>query len=171
MKHTRITGRQYIAFLVTGCIVLFLLFFSIKTEKTLVIKHQVTKEIYREVPVQQGDSLTFNWMHSFEHIPWNEYFILGNDNRLVLRKFEVAGFGAGIPENEGTVSIEDGMVVMSNIDRVFDDIHWINSQTALIAITCNGTVIARGSDLPQGEPLILNIKGNISLCPRFHSKQ
>ncbi|AEV28037.1 hypothetical protein SpiGrapes_0173 [Sphaerochaeta pleomorpha str. Grapes] len=171
MKRIRITGRQYIAFLVIGFILLFFLFFSFKTEKTLTIQHQDTKTTYLEIKVQEGDSLTFYWMHSFEHIPWNEYYVLGKDNRLVLQKFEVAGFGAGIPENEGTVSVENGMVVMSDLNTVFNDIHWIHSQTALIAIMLKGTVIARGTDLPHREPLILKMKGSISLCPRFHSKQ
>jgi hypothetical protein len=171
MKGPNPTGRHFLAFLVIFSILLFFLFFSPMNCKTLTIQHQITGKTYSKTVVQEGDRITFEWIHSFEHIPWNEYYVVGKDNCLVLQKFEVAGFGAGIPENKGTVSVENGMIVMSYLNEAFEDIHWINSQSALVGITLNGTILIKGSDLPAGEPLILKIKGNISLCQRFRSKQ
>jgi hypothetical protein len=170
MKRPMAKGRHKIAFLVVACLLLFFVFFSIRKKQILTIRHQVTGEVYATVLTHEGDTLQFKWIHSFEHIPWNEYYAIEKDNRLSLKKFEVAGFGAGIPENEGTVSIENGMVVMKDLDSVFDDIHWINSHTALVSIALNGQILAKGSSLPQSEPIILTIKGTISICPRFPLK-
>jgi hypothetical protein len=170
MKRPMTKGRHRIAFLVVACLLLFFVFFTIQKKQTLTIRHQITGEVYVTVFTHEGETLQFKWIHSFEHIPWNEYYTIGKDNRLFLDKFEVAGFGAGIPENEGTVSIENGMVVMKDLDSVFDDIHWINSQTALVSIALDNQILTRGSSLPQSEPIILTIKGTISICPRFPLK-
>ena len=43
-------------------------------KKILVIEELETGNVYREIPVKTGDELSFQWEHSFEHIPWYEYY-------------------------------------------------------------------------------------------------
>lgn len=118
--------------------------------------------------VQSGDSLNYKWIHSFEHIPWIEEYKILDDNSLQLYEIKVAGFGAGIPENEGKVEIRDGMVVMSDLDQNFEEINWINSNTALSYISINDDEIIKGSELPHHERLKLVVKEILSIWPRFH---
>jgi hypothetical protein len=114
-----------------------------------------------EMPVKAGDVIIYHWIHSFEHIPWKEYFRVEKDGSLALYRIEVAGFGAGIPENKGEVTIEDGMVVMQNFEERFESIHWIHSQTALSFISVNDEVIINGFDLPHHQPLHLEVKARV----------
>ena len=68
-----------------------------------------TKEIYVEVPAKEGDQLFFGWIHSWEKIPWHEYYHIDASHDLILDTIAFPAFGAGIPENKGTkVWIKDG---------------------------------------------------------------
>jgi hypothetical protein len=144
------------------------IFFKIGYTKVLTVSHQETKEIYVKTRVQSGDDLNYKWIHSFEHIPWIEEYKILDNNSLQLYEIKVAGFGAGIPENEGKVEIKDGMVVMSELDQNFEEINWINSNTALDYISLNDYEIIKGSELPHHEPLKLVVKEILSIWPRFH---
>lgn len=125
----------------------------------LYIIDQESDDVYFSMPINVGDKLEFNWIHSFEHIPWNEYYQIKSDKSLELYLIEVAGFGAGIPENKGTVTIKNGMITMSELSENFDNISWIHSQTALSSIKINGQIIILGESLPHHKPLRLIIKG------------
>lgn len=70
-------------------------------KKILVIEELETGNVYREIPVKTGDELSFQWEHSFEHIPWYEYYEIQKDGSFILHTIAVAGFGAGIPAGDG----------------------------------------------------------------------
>ncbi|MBN2286393.1 MAG: DUF1850 domain-containing protein [Tissierellales bacterium] len=154
-------------FLMMLLIVAFIFFFEVGIVKWLILSHQETGEIYLKTRVETNDTLQYYWIHSFEHIPWTEDFEVLDSNGFKLREIAVAGFGAGIPENKGIVSVEDGMVVMREINEYFEDINWINSHTALKYIGLNHQEIIRGSDLPHHEPLKLMIEERFSIWIRF----
>lgn len=145
----------------------FGIFFKIGGQKVLIISHQETNEIYLKVDVEAGSTLTYKWIHSFEHIPWTEDFEILENNHLMLHEITVAGFGAGIPENKGKVSIENGIIFMRDIEEDFDGIHWINSNTALDYIALNNDELIKGSDLPHHEPLNLIVKERLAIWQRF----
>ena len=71
--------------------------FARQQKKILVIEELETGNVYREIPVKTGDELSFQWEHSFEHIPWYEYYEIQKDGSFILHTIAVAGFGAGIP--------------------------------------------------------------------------
>ncbi len=139
---------------------IFLFFFSknLFADKLLKIKNQKNDVIYLEMSVKTGDRLTYKWIHSFEHIPWFEEYEILEDNTLLLHNIKVAGFGAGIPENIGKVSVgKDGFVKMEKIEKIFEKIMWINSNTALSYIAVNNKIIIKGINLPHHVPLKLEI--------------
>lgn len=143
------------------CLILLLLFIN-HYAKVLVISHQETGEIYAVSKIRSGDKLTYEWIHSFEHIPWYEDYYVADTGALQLKEIRVAGFGAGIPEDKGTMSVENGMVYMRDLDDVFDHIQWLNSHTALQYIAINDVILIKGSEMPHHEPLKLEIKGRIT---------
>lgn len=145
-----------------GIIILVLFIWNHQT-LTLVISHQETGEVYFEMPVNEGDLLTYEWIHSFEHIPWFEDFRIKGASNLLLQEIRVAGFGAGIPENKGHVSVKDGMVLMTEIDEFYDHIQWLNSHTALQYIAINNSEIIRGTQMPHHEPIELKIERRFQL--------
>lgn len=111
------------------------------------------------VPAAPGDALEFEWIHSVEHFPWFENFDVAADGSLFLRETRIGGFGAGVPYERGTsVRIEDGFIIYSGIDETYSSYRWINSTTAVAAISLNGKLVAHGSDLPHHEALELRIR-------------
>lgn len=124
----------------------------------LVITVQADGRELLAVPAAPGDTLEFEWIHSVEHFPWFERFDIAGDGSLVLRDMRVAGFGAGVPFERGTSErIENGYIVYGGIDETYPSYRWINSATAVAAISLNGNVVSRGSDLPHHEALELRI--------------
>ena len=123
---------------------------ELSAETVLRIYDHETKEIYVEVPAKEGDQLFFGWIHSWEKIPWHEYYHIDASHDLILDTIAFPAFGAGIPENKGTkVWIKDGMIYMGNINQVFHEFTWINSHFATRDIKLNGQLIARGETLPE----------------------
>lgn len=117
--------------------------------------------------VRVHDVVVFNWIHSFEHIPWREEYTIEADGSFLLHTIEVAGFGAGIPANKGTVSVEDGMVVMRSIEERFEHFTWLHSQTALPSITIEGSTFINGVDVEHHLPVALQVKGTENLWQRY----
>jgi hypothetical protein len=118
-----------------------------------------TGELYVEVPAGPGDRLFFGWIHSWEHIPWNEYYHIEARDCLVLDSIAFPAFGAGIPENKGTrCYIRDGMIHMEGIEQKFKELVWLNSHSAVQEILLDGRHVTRGSELPHHARLRLVIE-------------
>ena len=116
-------------------------------------------EIYVEVPAKEGYKLFFGWVHSWEKIPWHEYYHISQDNSLVLDTISFPAFGAGIPENKGKVCrIENGLIYMDEIGQVFHEFNWINSHFATREIILNGQLISKGDRLPEHTRLRLVVE-------------
>ena len=98
-----------------------------RQKKILVVEELETGKIYAELPVETGEEVSFQWEHSFEHIPWYEYYEIQEDGSFLLNTIAVAGFGAGIPaEMDCTYRYEDGLIYMDDIGSVFPQFNWIN---------------------------------------------
>ncbi len=127
--------------------------------RQLVVENLMTGEIYAEASVKPGDTVVYRWTHSFEKIPWDEYYEILADGSFQLHTISVAGFGAGIPaEMDVSYRYEDGLVWMDGIESVFPRFNWINSNTALREIDVNGVLLLRGSDMPHHEKMVLYIR-------------
>jgi len=111
---------------------------------------QETEEVYAEAVIHTGDTVEFDWIHSFEHIPWNEYYSVQPDGSFILDTISVAGFGAGIPaEMDVDYRYEDGLIYMDNIGSTFERFNFFNSNTALDVIQINDHDFIRGEDMPH----------------------
>ncbi|GAB7140631.1 hypothetical protein RsTz2092_05810 [Deferribacterales bacterium RsTz2092] len=129
-----------------------------KTDCYLYISNWETDKVYIKEPIQIGDTLFFGWMHSLEHIPWNEYYHIDKHLSLVLDAITFPAFGAGIPEDRGNICyIKDGLIHMEQIDESFGEIVWLNSHYATRELKINGQTIATGSQLPEHTRLRLVI--------------
>lgn len=169
-KKKQIPASSYIQMLLFIAILIigFFTFFKIDTIKVLSIVEQDTNKEYFSTPVETSYTLTYGWVHSFEHIPWTEQYSILDNNKLLLKKITVAGFGAGIPNNKGKVTkTENGLIIMDEIDEEFDEINWIHSQTATDYIMLNNKVILNGEDLPQHRALNLRIEKRLKIWLRF----
>jgi hypothetical protein len=120
------------------------------SEFTLRVCDWKSGAVYAKVPAKAGSKLFFGWIHSLEKIPWNEYYHIAEDGRLVLDAITFPAFGAGIPENKGKVCyVENGLIHMEEIEQVFEELVWLNSHTATQEILLDGKYVTRGSDLPH----------------------
>ena len=131
-----------------------------------------TGEIYVQAPAKAGGKIFFGWVHSWEKIPWHEYYHIAENGDLILDTIAFPAFGAGIPENKGKkVRIEDGMIYMEDIGQVFHEFTWLNSHFAVRDIRLDGALIARGNTLPEHTRLNLRIitkKGRFGHGTRQH---
>lgn len=155
------------------CIVLTLvvgtvLFFPVFPDsRLLVLSEQGGGRILHTQKVRVGERVVFNWIHSFELIPWTEEYTIEADGSFLLHTITVAGFGAGIPADKGVTHTEDGMVVMGSIEERFDHFKWFHSQTALTSITIEGRIFINGADVEHHLPVELLVKGTKNLWQRF----
>lgn len=116
-------------------------------------------QVVLSVPIRPGDRLSLEIEHSFEHIPWFEYYTVTGDLQFNLDAIAVAGYGAGIPaEMDVPTHIgEDGMVWMEEINSVFPQFSWITSATYMKGLTLNGEEIFDFRSLPDAS----RIRGEI----------
>ena len=135
----------------------------------IIISEVETNKIFLKEEVKKNDILEYNWIHSFEKIPWNEKFEIISEDKLLLKEIVIEGFGAGIPENKGKLEIDKNKIKMKEINSIFDEIKWINSITALKTITLNGKVLTEGRKLPHHKKIKLEIKQG-GMCVRKNTK-
>lgn len=110
------------------------------------------------VPVKPGDQLCLEIEHSFEHIPWYEYYTVTEDLQFNLDAIAVAGYGAGIPaEMDVPTYVKDGLVWMVDINSVFPRFSWITSNKYMKTLTLNGDEIFDFRSLPDAS----RIRGEI----------
>lgn len=116
-------------------------------------------QVVLSVPIRPGDKLSLEIEHSFEHIPWFEYYTVTDDLQFNLDAIAVAGYGAGIPaEMDVPTHIdESGMVWMEEINSVFPQFSWITSATYMKGLTLNGEEIFDFRSLPDAS----RIRGEI----------
>jgi len=159
----RTKNRKSIAAAVVMISVMFafqVTFAAMQSGRVIGISHQMTGEIFMTVSAEPGDSLSFGWEHSFEHVVWNEYYTIQEDGAFHLDSIAVAGFGAGIPaEMDCDYRYENGLVYMEDIKgSVFPEFNWIHSHTQLKWIRLNDQELLTGEDLPQGAKINLCVK-------------
>lgn len=114
-------------------------------------------------PIEAGDMLSLEIEHSFEHIPWYEFYTVTDTLQFNLDAIAVAGYGAGIPaEMDVPTRIEDGLVWMEGINSLFPTLHWITSNKYMKVFTLNGTEIFDFRTLPDAsrvEAKIITTRG------------
>ncbi len=151
--------KNNVIFFLTLLLVLAGSWYYWASQTVLRIYNYHSGEIYVEVPAKGGDKLFFGWVHSWEKIPWNEYYSIDQDGNLVLDTISFPAFGAGIPENKGKVCrIENGLIYMDEIGQVFPEFDWINSHFATREIILNGQLISKGDMLPEHTRLRLVVE-------------
>ncbi|MBE7005226.1 MAG: DUF1850 domain-containing protein [Ruminococcaceae bacterium] len=118
------------------------------------------------VPIHVGDKLRLEIEHSFEHIPWYEFYTVREDGAFNLDAIAVAGYGAGIPaEMDVPTRVEDGLVWMENINSVFPYFSWITSATYMKGLTLNGEEVFDFRTLPDASRIrgeIITVRGNLT---------
>ncbi len=145
MKKNKLVGIIASLLIIVGAYVYYQ-----QAQTVLRIYDYKTGEIYVQVPAKAGDKLYFGWFHSWDKIPWDEYYHIEKDNTLVLDTIAIIAFAAGIPESKGkSVRIENGVIYMQEIGQVFERFTWLNSHFAVKDIKLNGQLIASGSTLPD----------------------
>ncbi|MCC5912324.1 MAG: DUF1850 domain-containing protein [Clostridiaceae bacterium] len=159
-KHIRTSSVVYeetfIRIAITAIALMILLvyyqYFHTATELRymLTIIEEKTTEDFVAIEVNVGDIVEFHWIHSVEHIPWIETFMIDDEGKFMLIETKFKGFGAGVPhEKEGKVKVEDGYVIMTELEERFEAYTWIHSHSATEKITLNGMNIVKAKDLPH----------------------
>lgn len=142
-----LVGAAAVLLTATGC--------SVPQGPVLVCKHQRSNQVYGTASLHPGSQITHSWVHSIEKSRWTDTFEYDGET-LMLVATEFSEYGAGMPLDEGDVTIEDGTVNIKNIDREFEAIQWIHSTRVDYRISVDGDDNAFDMDsLPDKEPLEL----------------
>jgi hypothetical protein len=69
----------------------------------------------------RGGVFELSHRHSVAKLPWVEQFRIGPGEEMVLHRMRYGAFGAGLPSGDegGTVSLEDGWIVIDGMHREF----------------------------------------------------
>ena len=117
-------------------------------------------------PIHAGDKLRLEIEHSFEHIPWYEYYTVREDDQFNLDAIAVAGYGAGIPaEMDVPTRVADGLVWMEQINSVFPYFTWITSATYMKGLQINGEEVFDFRSLPDASRIrgeIITVRGYLT---------
>lgn len=153
LNHLLSSRQSRVAALFAAAIALAAILLSAALSPVLVmqISYQKTGELILTRTVRPGDEVTVTLTHSFEHVPWNEYYLIQEDGSFLLKRIEVGGFGAGIPAEMDVPTYvgEDGLVHMDEINSVFPSFHWITSQVNMKELLLNGQPILEFSQIPH----------------------
>ncbi len=124
------------------------------TSYQFIIKEQRNTVEYTNAKVVPGDKIEVNWIHSVELTPWSELYEVSDQKQLTLIETRFQSFGAGVPyEHQGTVTMEDGYIVIKNLNQSMDHFKWIHSHHVNFEITLNGEKIIDTEDLPHHIPM------------------
>ena len=117
-------------------------------------------------PIHAGDKLRLEIEHSFEHIPWYEFYTVREDDQFNLDAIAVAGYGAGIPaEMDVPTHVEGGLVWMEEINSVFPQFSWITSATYMKGLQINGEEVFDFRSLPDASRIrgeIITVRGYLT---------
>lgn len=163
-KKQKFASSPTILFVLIFITIVFLVSSKVSTMKELQIINQKTNEKYFSTIIKESDVITYGWTHSLEHIPWTEEYVILKNSHLLLKKITIPAFGAGIPHNKGKVTkIENGTIIMDEINEEFNEISWIHSHSAMNYIKLNNNIIINGENLPHHETLKLKIEKRFRL--------
>lgn len=93
----------------------------------LCVSEQPCAKSYYCVPATVGTRATLSWIHSIEHQPWTETYVV-KGKMLVLEEITVKSYGAGVPSDPGGITtIEDGVIHVRQLHKEFAQVRWIHS--------------------------------------------
>jgi len=137
--------------------------FFVPAGKAFQLYDREREQVVFSVPIRAGDRLRLEIEHSFEHIPWYEYYTVTQDDRFNLDAIAVAGYGAGIPaEMDVPTRVEGGLVWMEDINSVFPQFSWITSAKYMKGLTLNGVEVFDFRSLPDASRIrgeIVTVRG------------
>ena len=125
----------------------------------LVIQSQEDQTVYYEMEnVKAGDMFTVMWVHSVERTPWNETFQVTEQGELLLVETVFQSFGAGVPHQKGTMTVESGEIIVRDIEEIIPSYRWVHSHNAQFEMEFGDQTVFRAEDLPHHEKMEILIK-------------
>lgn len=152
LRRTGVAAAAVVGVALTGCTAAGL---GTVGGPRLVCRHQRSEEVYAETPLVPGMLVTHSWRHSIELSRWSDTYRCTAVG-LTLIRTEFEAYGAGMPMDEGQVRLEDGKVIIEDIDRPFEAVRWIHSHEVDYRISIDGDdSLIDAETLPHREPLEL----------------
>lgn len=109
------------------------------------------------VEAADGTRVTLSWIHSVEHQPWTETYVVKRST-LVLEEITVKSYGAGVPADPGGITtFEGGVIHVRHIDRVMPEVRWIHSHVTRHEVQLGDHHI-NTADIPHHAFVELSIK-------------
>lgn len=129
---------------------------SVKYE--LVVYNQETKEEYLRIPVQLGERLQLSWTHSVELSSWIETIEI-QDGQFKIIESRFKNYGAGVsPTTEGKIRIEDGFVILYDLNQIEESYRWIHSQKQGFTLAKEGEEILLAHEIPHHQKVEMIIE-------------
>lgn len=127
------------------------------TDPQLMVFNQQDGRVYYAVESRDGIEITLSWIHSIEHQPWTETYVV-DGTQLILEQITIESYGAGVPADPGGVTtIEDGVIHVREIHKPFNEIRWVHSHDTNYTVTIDDHLIHTG-DIEHHAFVELSIK-------------
>lgn len=124
----------------------------------LVVFNQETKEEYLRTAVDLGERLQLRWTHSVELTTWQETIEIA-DGKFKIIESRFKNFGAGVsPTTEGKIRIEDGFVILYDLNQVEESYRWIHSQKQEFTLAKEGEDILLAHEIPHHQKVEMIIE-------------
>ncbi len=124
---------------ILGLILGVLLVFTGLQDRTVLIVEEQSSGVQHEL-YPADDHFVLSYVHSVLLTPVDEYFIITEDNDLILQKTVYESFGVGLPYeqiNDADFEIVDGKFILY-LERQFKSLNMIISPIPKHSITVNG---------------------------------
>ncbi len=107
--------------LIIFCMAIFFSNYRIVKEKTLILEDEQQKTV--TVIAVPNRRFALNFIHSVQKTPVHEFFLISNDNKLILEKTTYHSLGVGLPfsDENGEFLNKEGEFVL-NMHREFESI-------------------------------------------------
>ncbi|PZD96161.1 hypothetical protein DNH61_09655 [Paenibacillus sambharensis] len=83
-----------------------------------------TDDVLWQTPIQEGEKLYYQYIHSVELSPVIEYYTADQDLGLIAVESRTRSFGAGLPYAfKGDTELADGFYIMKNLNEPIGELH------------------------------------------------
>jgi hypothetical protein len=157
MKPNKLLQRITLLFVIV-CVSLLIW----PTQLAFTMTNEETRRLVYAARVSAGDKFSIRFLHSVHRTPVEEHFYISNDREMVLERVIYESYGVGNPsepEPGEQFRLEDGKMIIENMNRRFPEIHQrIGQKVADHRLTLGGRSTPFRKWSPPGSRVLLKVK-------------
>lgn len=137
-------------------------------DRFLVLYDTKSNNTLMDIPLDDSNEFTMQWIHSVELEPWEETFRVDENLDIILDRTRFKAFGAGVPDSAGKrVDTSDGYINFLDIDQPMDSLVYGISPVAKHTLIVGGQKYPLYEDLPADIGVEIIIEEKLAFLTYF----